>query len=813
MPICCQCFVKFTDVKSLMVHLKLVHDKTENSEYKCAETHCYRNFSSLNSFKKHLKVHTAVKVTTVTSHISARNIPNVASSSDYNDLCEDLSETEPKPSIANSEIDRNSEEFFEQTVRENALFFVSQLYADLSFSRKDVQMIIDSVTHLLEVPIKIFEEFLTGIIQTSDIIEPDKVKINKYFSVMNGLFKGLHTEYYRFKHLEKTHYYINPTEYIVGERFDTVKSGVTLPKNYTAQFIPIQKVLTNFFHLPNVLKDTLNYIEKLENEHEITNIIQTDFWKTKIEIISDKDIIFPIFIYFDDFECGNPLGSHAGIHKLGAIYCSIPCIPPTFQGHLENIFLTLLFHSADLKEFGKNKILLKLVEELIFLETKGINIIDETERNIKFCFALLLGDNLGINSILGFVESFRANYYCRFCKSSRIEMQEQEIENNAKLRNVINYDTDVKLKNFSLTGIKEDSIFNKIPSFHVTSNFCVDIAHDIFEGIALFDFTEIMYQFVINDKLFDIETLNSCMKVFNYSWESNKPPLITLDNLKKKKINMSCAEMKTLILYAGLIFGHLIPVGNIYWKVYIFLRKMLSIILSSSVSIEKCASLKKLIKEHHSLYKRLFNLPLKPKHHNLVHYPTIMMNSGPLNNTSSLRYESKHREGKLSANVVSSRTNITKTLAIKHQLKICHRFLSMAGFQNMKAETNDSLQDISSLLCTFVTGFQFNELPTFKHFYLCKKLVIGNTIYKKDDTIIIEHKVLPVFGNISFILKNTEGKYCFIFKQIKIINFTEHFFAYEVQVSEVLNYTLNIDYFPHVVLCKHSNKKNYITIF
>lgn len=45
-------------------------------------------------------------------------------------------------------------------------------------------------------------------------------------------------------------------------------------------------------------------------------------------------------------------------------------------------------------------------------------------------------------------------------------------------RNEENYKLHVDLKDFSRTGVKENSVFNSVRHFHVTQNFCVDLAHD-----------------------------------------------------------------------------------------------------------------------------------------------------------------------------------------------------------------------------------------------------------------------------------------------------------------------------------------------
>lgn len=47
---------------------------------------------------------------------------------------------------------------------------------------------------------------------------------------------------------------------------------------------------------------------------------------------------------------------------------------------------------------------------------------------IYFALGLLLGDNLGLNGILGFVESFNAYYSCRLCKAFKNEWQTEFLE-------------------------------------------------------------------------------------------------------------------------------------------------------------------------------------------------------------------------------------------------------------------------------------------------------------------------------------------------------------------------------------------------
>lgn len=67
----------------------------------------------------------------------------------------------------------------------------------------------------------------------------------------------------------------------------------------------------------------------------------------------------------------NITGSHAGDHKLGALYYTIACLPQEYLSKLENIFLACLFLS-DNKIHGNENLFRPVIQDLIDLE-KWIN--------------------------------------------------------------------------------------------------------------------------------------------------------------------------------------------------------------------------------------------------------------------------------------------------------------------------------------------------------------------------------------------------------------------------------------------------------
>ena len=108
-----------------------------------------------------------------------------------------------------------------------------------------------------------------------------------------------------------------------------------------------------------MFQEILNYVDTLKETSKIvTNVIQGNLWATKYGNKALNDIVFPLYLFYDDLEVGNALGSHAGKQKFGVLYTSIACLPPRIASRLSSIFLTLLVNSQD-KKVSAMKIFLK----------------------------------------------------------------------------------------------------------------------------------------------------------------------------------------------------------------------------------------------------------------------------------------------------------------------------------------------------------------------------------------------------------------------------------------------------------------------
>lgn len=156
--------------------------------------------------------------------------------------------------------------------------------------------------------------------------------------------------------------------------------------------------------------------------------------------------------------------------QLSAVYVGLRYFPVKFQSRLHNIFLALLVHYPDKVKHG-HRVFQVLVDELTFLEIEGICV--ELENGVTcqiyFSLAMILGDNAGLNSILRF-SSCSSNFFCQICRGHKSHLSKNTDEDRNLLRTRRSYENDLQINDFTLTGIRENCLFNAVPSFHVIEN-------------------------------------------------------------------------------------------------------------------------------------------------------------------------------------------------------------------------------------------------------------------------------------------------------------------------------------------------------
>lgn len=512
--------------------------------------------------------------------------------------------------------------------------------------------------------------------------EPIEEKIEKLKSIkdLGQVFSRIDSKHKLDKYLIANGFLIPPKEIVLdSDIFFRQVQGVQHPiyQPIKMQYVPISDSIRQLLQKPG-------FFEILEQNTSYNGEWFSSFRSGKFfrDIKFPKDTIF-INIYFDEAEVANPLGSKSGKHKLANFYYTVQDIPQHYNTSTDNIILLCSLKSADLKLSSANAVVGVIVKELIQLWENGIDFEHNgIIRNVKVALSQISGDNLGLHSILGFSEGFCANFPCRRCKMHKKDCQTITTENMSILRNMANYEQDVRISNLALTGINFESVLNKLPYHHVTNMLVFDVMHDLLEGVIP-DFLVLFFNYCITSKFFNFDKLNYRLDSFDYGrhFLKSKPSQVKQTVLKgETKSGQNSSQNLCLIITLPLILGDLVPEVDEKWTMMLILREITDILLFPQISKGGLIYLDSLISEFCYKYQVEFSKKLKPKHHHLIHYSKAIEQIGSLKQYWSMTYEARHKFFKTTAHVVCNFKNIPKTLAYRHQLSHCFSLMSKDVF-------------------------------------------------------------------------------------------------------------------------------------
>jgi hypothetical protein len=725
-----------------MSHLQTCVDLLE-IPYKCNFGECTRNYGEKNSFRKHLLSHESQRL---------RNDDNTPVYNEPASPDATNSEEQQCPSFP-AVIDESSIEFYKKAT----LKFIIDLYGDVNMSRKRAQEIIDcncqmnlQMLRLLASVVKEFgdEHIAVKLVQSLlDFFE------SPFWS----------SEFKLLQELEKYGLFIRPQQITIH---------IESSEHFYMHMIPLSDVFFQLFQKKGFLQSIIDYIGTFD-QTVIKNVMQTEFWKNKVKFLNDTNTIFlPILIYFDDLEVLNSLGSHSGMYKLGATYVQLACLPEHLQSSVKLIFLALLFFTDDRKKFGNQRIFQYLIDQLNGLFDDGVAVQHARYEKVKFVPILVIGDNLGVHQLLGFVEGFNATYYCRFCILSKKDAKTGKIPMDSDLRNVSNYETQLALNDTKKTGLTEWSVFNNLKTYHVITNPSVDVMHDIQEGVCHYILCQIILQFINEDEYFSLDMINHLISIFNYGpVNMNKPNLITMHMLVSNKLKNSASEMMSFCIYLPLMIGHLVEKQSPYWKLFLCLRLVMKTVFNREYPLGTPEFAHSLIKELIERYVGCFGPTVPPKLHWLLHYRIVMNNVGPLMNISCHRFETKHQQFMKIGKHLHCRKNFTASLSIKHQLVV-------AAY----------LQDDNLVEENILYGpLNQIDIENKGKFIVTSNLNLNGKILKKNVVVKIDlnDDFLPIFGLIRHVIKDDAIKCFQIYCQVlETKGFNEHYCSFEVDHLE-----------------------------
>ena len=426
-----------------------------------------------------------------------------------------------------------------------------------------------------------------------------------------------------------------------------------------------------------------------------------------------------------------------------------------------------------------------MIHELQALEKCGVDVMIGGElKNVKIVVGGVTGDNLFLNGLLGYVESFTANFPCRHCLVHRSLFSEVWEEIPDKIRTVQNYNDGVSTGIVQETGLKQASPLNELTYFHAATNYIQDSMHDLLEGVCSYDLV-LISRSLIGQGYFDLDTLNSRFQSLQYSYHevSNKPPtIVTLDI---EMLPFTASEIWCFTVNYSLAVGHLVPDSDQFWQMYLSLRHIMDIIFAPGVSLAELNLLEVTISEYLEMRHTAFpNVTAKNKHHHLIHYPRIIREFGPMSKLWCMRFESKHQRSKRLMHISCNYKNVLKSVSMRHQHDVAYRLLAKQDDCHVKVGPGSVV-----MLAELTNGCEINEMlggvGLYFDFFRANWVIIHGTKYKPGCYLLEsfdENSEMPQFIQLQDIFVRDHGEIVyFCGSKFETITFDCHLHSWKVK--------------------------------
>lgn len=714
-------------------------------------------------------------------------------------------------------MDHSSQKFDDNWYKNQKVKFTLRLYKSANINR-------DSVGELID----IFDEFISECTLKNLEYKTNELKKRKrdMFECFKAIlyesknpFKQLNTEHLRMKVYEDECSYLEPQKFTAYLKDDFKKDT---QKRVEAVWLPLSHQLRVLLERPGVYNEMLKYEDKINKlfyeKKIICNVIHGKLWQNfYLPLFKDK-IVKPILLSFDDYETSKALGSHHGSQKFGAVYISLPTLPPHLRAKLKNIFLTTLFHSED-RELSHGDVFKKIIDELNILSEEGlcIKVYGKTVK-VYFQCVSIIADNLGHNQIGGFEGGFNATYYCRRCRTTSDMCKYLTKEILDSLRTEENYAEDLLNLKY---GVKCQSIFNELKNFHIVRNPSLDLMHDVFEGIARSVVEGVLTFLIIVQGKITLADVNKAIVNFNYGTleSKNKPRPIEIESCsqdiatgltRKIKCTQSAAEMACLSRFLGLMIGDQIDREDPYWSLYLDMRRFIGLVTAPTFITSDVYEIENIVEELLTKFVSLLK-EVSPKGHNLTHIKEIMMQLGPLIHLWTMPSERKHREGTNVANNTNSHTNLPYTIGVQNQLHMSYMRVKCENVES-KVKLGTLIDDncdleFEKILHDVEEGSDMMGPLNCQAYSFIK---INGKKYAPGTVVVIDINETPEFGRIAKIYKAKGQVYLYV-KRLEVLNdFDQFYHAYEVEELSFQNSAkvlISINKLPEVEPCiDHKNE-------
>ncbi|KAH9406522.1 hypothetical protein TYRP_013503 [Tyrophagus putrescentiae] len=373
------------------------------------------------------------------------------------------------------------------------------------------------------------------------------------------------------------------------------------------------------------------------------------------------------------------------------VYMTFADLPFNFRTSMKDIEVLMIANRSKLKLLPDNGLPVLLNKLKSELEASRFFSVPFNGRQVKIEVTLsnINGDNLQINEILGFKQSFNNNsFVCRYCGIGGNERQSADtIHQPDRI-----YDLLVELPaNLSPSELKAQFGIMKTSAFENFNginrfNICPpDLAHDLAEGVVLEALLLILRSMVTNHFMTQKVILEMIAKFGPHFYEGKaevKPDVHNSFSIKSKAV-----QNLEMFLKLPAIFFDVFNTNWVEYQLYSKLKEFILISFSPVITRDQVLKLKNLSIDIINLLVEVSNsigsdYRVHCKVHHLTHYSNLIFRFGPLFLFSTFRFERKHQFSKNLCRKIKNTRNLAYTLHTRHQIQRASEDQNL-NFQNI----------------------------------------------------------------------------------------------------------------------------------
>jgi len=245
----------------------------------------------------------------------------------------------------------------------------------------------------------------------------------------------------------------------------------------------------------------------------------------------------------------------------------------------------------------------------------------------------------------------------------------------------------------------------------------------------------------------------------------------------------------------------------------LLLSEIVDIVLAPAIHKSFLGYLHDIILEYLDLRKECFpNVPLRPKHHYLTHYPFLIHLYGPLKKVWTMRFESKHQFFKRSVKSSRNFINVLKSLTERHELFQCY-LRSGARDRCMILTSSSSEFNPTMYSAQIQCALAMCGLP--QQIEECSSVTVKGTLYQKGNIVALQQTAYQCdvqMGKIVLLL-SSENR---VFFGVEVLeaDFVPHLRAYKLTGTKdsvkCVEQTSLLTYYAHHVY--KLNDGNYVKL-